>query len=62
MAHLNERLDYAPALELLLTHTLGHLARVTLNTSYDGVRVGAFLRPIVLLLNDDNLLASLTAL
>jgi hypothetical protein len=60
--HLDERLNLAPTRELLRAHTLGDLKRVALDAGDDRVGVGALLRALVHLLDDDDLVAGLTTL
>ena len=59
--HLDERLDLAPLRELLRTHALGDLQWVALDASNDSVGVGALLGALIELLDDNDLLARLTA-
>jgi hypothetical protein len=62
ITHLDERLDFAPALQLLGTHALRDLPWVALDASNDSVGVWSLLGTIIELLDDDDLLASLAAL
>ena len=62
VTHLDERLHGAPPLNLLLTHTARHFARVAFDAGNDSMGVGALLGSIVELLDDDDLAAGLTAL
>ena len=43
----NERLDADAASDLLLTHGLGNAKRITINTSNNGVAVGATLVTLI---------------
>jgi hypothetical protein len=61
-AHLDERLDLAAACEFLGSHALGDLQRVALDAGDDGVGVGALLGALIKLLDDNDLVACLTAL
>ena len=60
--HLDERLDLAPLRNLLRTHTLRYLERVTLDAGNDGMGVWPLLGALVELLDDDHLLSRLAAL
>lgn len=57
---LDERLNLGSTSNSLLAHVLGHLEGVPLNASNNGVGVRSLLGPVVLLLDDDDLLAGLT--
>ena len=46
MTDLDEGLDLGALLDALLAHALGHLARVALDASHDGVGVRALLHSI----------------
>ena len=59
--YLDEGLDTAALGELLLAHALGHLAWVTLDASDQSVAIGAVLGAVILLLDDDGLLAGVLA-
>ena len=61
-AHLDERLDLAPPLNLLLTHTACHFSGVAFDSSDDGVGVRSFFCAIIELLDDDDFVAGLTTL
>lgn len=54
--YLDEWLDLAAASELLGTHRLGHLERVTLDTSGNDVREAVLLGALILLLDNNNLI------
>ena len=60
--YLDERLDLAALRNLLRTHTLRYLERVTLDAGNDRMGVGPLLGALVELLDDDDLVARLTAL
>ena len=60
--HLDERLDLAPLRNLLGAHTLRHLEGVTLDAGNDSMGVWPLLGALIELLDDDDLLAGLTAL
>lgn len=53
---LDERLDFGSLCDLLGTHTLGHLGRVSLNAGSDNVGERLVLGAVIELLDDDNLL------
>ena len=59
--HLDEGLDFVPPLQLLRTHAPRYFPRVTLNPGNNGMWVGPLLRPVIELLDDNDLLACLTA-
>ena len=59
---LDERLDLAPLRHLLRAHALRHLEWVTLDAGDDGMGVWPLLGALVELLDDDDLVARLTAL
>jgi len=61
-AHLDERLDTVPPLQLLGAHSPRDLSGVTLNASNNSVGVWPFLGSFIDLLDNDDLLACLTAL
>lgn len=58
--HLNERLDLASLSNLLSTHSLGDLARVSVYTGDDGVGIVSDLAALFLSLEDDGLLARMS--
>ena len=60
--YLDERLDLAPLGKLLCAHTLRYLEGVTLDAGDDGVGVWPLLSALIKLLDDDDLVARLTAL
>lgn len=60
--HLDERLDLAPPLHLLLAHTVRHFSGVAFDTGDDGMGVGPLLGTLIELLDDDDLVASWAAL
>lgn len=60
--HLDERLNAAPPLQFLGTHSPCNFSRVTFNTSDDSMRVWSILGSFIDLLNNDNLLACLATL
>lgn len=53
--HLDKRLNLGSLSNLLGTHALGHLLRVSLNAGSDNVRERLVLGTIIELLDDDNL-------
>ena len=55
VGHLDERLDVAALVNLLLAHTAGDLQRVALDSGDDGVREGVRLGASVVRLDDDDL-------
>jgi len=59
--YLDEGLDTAALGELLLAHGLCHLARVALDASDQSMAIGAVLGAVILLLDDDSLLACVLA-
>lgn len=59
--HLNKGLDTAALGQLLLAHALRHFARVTLDAGDQCMAIGAILGAVVLLLDDDGLLAGVLA-
>lgn len=59
---LDEGLDLGPTSETGLAHPLCRLARVALDASDDGVRVGSLLGALIELLDHNDLLASLPPL
>lgn len=60
--HLDERLDAAPPLQLLSAHSPCNFSWVALNASNDSMGVWPILRSLIDLLNNNDLLACLTAL
>ena len=60
--YLDERLDLAALRDLLRTHALRYLEGVTLDAGNDRMGVGPLLGALVELLDDDDLVARLTAL
>lgn len=60
--NLDEGLDLAPLGDLLCTHTLGHLERVTLDAGNDSMGVRPLLGTLVELLDDNDLPPRLAAL
>ena len=60
--YLDERLDLAALRNLLRTHALRYLEGVTLDAGNDRMGVGPLLGALVELLDDDDLVARLTAL
>ena len=60
--YLNERLNLAALRNLLRTHALRYLERVTLDAGNDGMGVWPLLGALVELPEDDDLLPRLTAL
>lgn len=58
--HLDEGLDLASSSKSLGTHRLVDRQRGSLNTSNDGVGVRSLLGSVIVLLDDDNLLSSLS--
>lgn len=59
---LDKRLHSASPLYLFGAHAAGDFSRVPLDASDDRVGVGTLLGPLIELLDDDDLLACLTAL
>lgn len=55
VGHLDEGLDLAPLAELLGTHPLADLQRVSLDTGNDDVRVRPLAGSVVVLLDDNDL-------
>jgi len=60
--YLDERLDFAPLGQLLLSHSFCYLQRITLDSSNDGVRERSILAPFVVLFDHHNLLPGVTSL
>ena len=60
--YLNERLDFAPLGQLLLSHSFCYLQRVPLDSSNDGVRERSILGPFVVLFDYHNLLSGMAPL
>jgi hypothetical protein len=60
--YLDERLHFAPSLHLLRTHTPCHLTGVALDTSNDSIRERFLFARFINLLDDNDLLSSMTTL
>jgi hypothetical protein len=60
--YLDEGFDLAPPCKLLGSHALGHLPRVALDTSNDGMWIRTLLVTVIDLFYDDDLLAGLATL
>ena len=60
-AYLDERLDLTPLRKLLSTHPFCDFQWVSLDTGDDGVGVGPLLGTLIVLLDNNDFLASLAA-
>ena len=60
--HLDERLDLAPLVSLLVSHSFCHLQGVTFDTSDNGMGEWSLLGTLIILLDNDDLLSGVASL